>query len=154
MWNEVTSEADIKRLMEAFGYFHDGCIREMHLWGGYSVGDNLSMHCPETPDLRCRLLIQRQWKDPAAIELLFDGVSHCSVAAEAGYDRIIMEATLLLEPGRIVWSPDEEFHESEFEPGASSAIVAKRLWWREIESGLGSALRYSQLPDPPPGFMP
>lgn len=106
MWHLISSQRDAERLMSTFGLFHDGCIREAHLWGGYFVASDLSMACPTTPDFKCRVLIQRQWENPAAVELLFDGVSQFSAAAPSGYDRIIMSATLVVEDNKVIWSPD------------------------------------------------
>jgi hypothetical protein len=137
MWHVISSPSEAESLMQTFGSFHDGCIRNLQVWGGYFVGPGLSMSCPDTPDLKCRVLVQRQWDDPSAIELLFDGVSHISISATAGYDRIISRATLRAEEGRIVWSPDMDFDESKYEFGNSSAIVATRLWWRVVADGLG-----------------
>ena len=64
MWTAVVTQADADSLLRLFGSFHDGCIREAHVWGGYYVGPDLSMQCPPTPDLKCCLLIQRQWGQP------------------------------------------------------------------------------------------
>ena len=152
MWQQVISQSDADSLMKTFGSFHDGCIRELQVWGGYYVSPDLRMTCPDTPDLKCRVLVQRQRANPAAVELLFDGVSQVSVAAPAGYDRIILAATLLVEAGKIVWSPDHAFDESQHEFGMSSAIVARRLWWRPVADGLGSGLAYPRLNEMPNGF--
>jgi hypothetical protein len=153
MWHQITTEEDAQALMHAFGAFHDGCIREMHLWGGYFVNEKLGMTCPNTPDLKCRLIVQRQWQAPATIEMLFDGVSICAISAEPGYDRIMSEATLSVGQAGIVWSPDSEFTLESATFEASSVVVAKRMWWRPIENGLGADLVFGSaagLPDASP----
>lgn len=144
MWQPVTSSADAENLMRVFGRFHDSCIRELHVWGKYFVAPDLTMACPDTPDFSCRLFIQRQAANPAAVELLFTGVSHLSVVASPGYDRIIMEATLLVEDGKLTWSPDNDFDSAKYDFGMSSAIVATKLWWRPIEGGLGLSPSYGR----------
>lgn len=149
MWKQLKSSEDALALMQEFGNFHDGCIREMHLWGGYFVDTNLSMTCPDTPDLKCRVVVQRQWLTPATIEMLFIGVSHCSICAEAGYDRIIGSATLEVGNAGVIWSPDSHFDLKSGAFGASSAIVARHMYWRSIENGLGPKLSFGITSDLP-----
>ncbi|WP_315671528.1 hypothetical protein [Clostridium sp. 19966] len=44
-WIDVKNENDIKKLLNAFGWFHDGCLREIHLWNSYSINNDLGMGC-------------------------------------------------------------------------------------------------------------
>ena len=150
MWQAVTSQADADHLLEAFGGFHDACVREARLWGGYFVSEKLSMRCPDTPDLRCRILFQRQYSPVSAIELFFDQVSQFRLASTEGYDRIISSAVLRVENGHIFWSP--ELDALELNPGyvMETGIHAKRLWWREVQNGLGQVFHYIDI-EPLPG---
>ena len=152
MWTAVVTQADADSLLGLFGSFHDGCIREAHVWGGYYVSPDMSMKCPSTPDLQCSLLIQRQWEDPSVIELLFDQVSRITVAAPEAFDRIISAADLRVEPDRIVWSSVTEFEEVNREIESVTSVVGRRAWWRAIDNGLGSVLRYGVPDDLPNGF--
>jgi hypothetical protein len=152
MWRAVLTQADADTLLGAFGYFHDGCIREAHVWGGYHVNPDFGMSCPETPDLRCRLVVQRQRDNPATVELFFDGVSLVSFAAPPNYDRIISAATLRVDAGIITWSPGTEPDEGSGPDWKPSKIVSTRLWWRAIENGLGPKIRYGMLKDLPEGI--
>jgi hypothetical protein len=148
MWQFISSPSEAESFMKTFGSFHDGCIRDLQVWGGYFVDASLSMSCPDTPDLKCRVLVQGQWDALSTVELLFDGVSHISMSAPAGYDRIISSATLRAGEGKIVWSPDMDFDESKYEFGNSSAVVATKLWWRVVVDGLGpSAHQQNYEPD-------
>jgi hypothetical protein len=97
-WNELRSEEDIETLMAAFGGFHDSCIREAHLWTGHAVHDDLSMSVE--PWVCARILIQRQFRNPSAIELLFAGVMDFLLTSPPlNYDADIYEAELTLEEG-------------------------------------------------------
>ena len=44
-WQALTSQADLDQLMNIFGGFHDGCIREAHAWTEHFVNPGLSMSC-------------------------------------------------------------------------------------------------------------
>lgn len=70
----LESQADIDHLLHAVGGFHDGCIREAHVWAEHYVLPDLRMSCGGDLDTRVRLLVQRQFKAPSAIELLFEQV--------------------------------------------------------------------------------
>ena len=103
-WNEINTQADADALMDLFGDFHDGCIREAHLWTDHWVSADLSMSCPGHLDNRIRLLIQRQFRDPAAIELLFEQVTRVNlVPTPDNYDTIIFGASLLIRDGTVFW---------------------------------------------------
>ena len=96
-WKEIKTQADAEALMDLFGGFHDGCIREAHLWTDHYVAPDLSMMCPGKLDNRIRILVQRQFKNPAAIELLFEEVTRFNLAPTPdNCDSIIFEATLLV----------------------------------------------------------
>lgn len=71
-WNALNSQSDLNALLQLFGRFHDGCLREAHIWTEHSVNSEMVMSVSGDLDTRVRLLIQRQWRDPSAIELLFD----------------------------------------------------------------------------------
>ena len=152
MWRAVLTQADADDLMQQFAHFHDGCIREAHVWGGHYVHPDLKMTCGETPDLKCRVVVQRQWADPSVIELLFDRVSRFVLAAPFNYDRIIMGATLLLKGDELLWSPDDEYDEACHDNVMSSVIVSRKLWWRPLPDALGAHLRYGIPAELPQGF--
>ena len=74
-WNIIKDQGDADSLMALFGGFHDGCLREAHLWTGHWVSKDLSMTCSDSLDNCIRILVHRQFKDPFAIELLFGEVA-------------------------------------------------------------------------------
>ena len=80
---------------------------EAHLWTGHWVSKDLSMTCSDSLDNCIRILVQRQFKDPSAIELLFEEVTRFNlVPSPENYESIIFEATLLVQDGTIYWTPN------------------------------------------------
>ena len=96
-WFEIKTQSDIDHLSEHFGYFRDGCLREMHVWTGTSVNEHLTMTVPGHLDTNAKLFFQRQFNNPSAIEILFEGVTgiHITPSPE-NYDSIIRDAVVLL----------------------------------------------------------
>lgn len=141
-WKNIKTQSDADALMELFGDFHDGCIREAHIWTDHWVAENLSMMCPGNLDNRIRFLIQRQFKNPAAIELLFDEVTRFNlVPTPDNYDAIIDNATLLVRDETIYWSPDFNWSPDSPTRDDRTWISAKKLCWREVD-WLGKELHY------------
>lgn len=141
-WNEIKTQTDADDLMELFGGFHDGCLREAHLWTGHYVAPDLSMSCPDNLDDRIRFLIQRQYRNPAAIELLFEQVTRFNlVPTPENYDTIIFGATLLVRDDAIFWSPDSRWTPDCSERDSYTWMSAKKLSWREVD-WLGEELHY------------
>jgi hypothetical protein len=141
-WRHVVTQADADALMDLFGGFHDGCIREAHLWTDHWVSQDLSMSCPGHLDNRIRFLIQRQFLDPSAIELLFDEVTRFNfVPSPENYDSIIYSATLLVQGEVIFWSPDAPWRPDDPKRDDATWISARKLRWREVP-WLGPDLRY------------
>jgi chorismate mutase len=141
-WTEITSQTDADVLLRAFGHFHDAVIREAHLWTDHWVSADLSMACSEHLDNRIRFLIQRQFQEPAAIELLFEEITHFNlIPSPEGYFSIIFSATLLVQDGLIFWSPVPNWRPDMPERNDTTWISARRLRWRGVE-WLGQNLRY------------
>ena len=146
-WNEIRTQAEADALMKLFGEFHDGCIREAHLWTEHWVGRDLSMSCPGHLDNRIRFLIQRQRIDPAAVELLFEEVTRFNlVPAPENYMAIIFDAVLLAQDGTIYWSPDSRWSPDSPYRDEVTWISARQLRWREVD-WLGEELRYGPRED-------
>jgi hypothetical protein len=141
-WNEIKTQADADRLMEVFGDSHDACIHEAHLWTDHWVSPDLSMSCPGSLDNRIRFLIQRQFRAPSVVELLFEQVTRFNlVPTPENYDSIIFSASLVLHDGLIYWSPEGDWNPDDTDRDKSTWISAKVLRWRAVD-WLGPALRY------------
>lgn len=146
-WSEIRTQADADALMKTFGGFHDGCIHEAHLWTGHWVGSDLSMACPANLDNCIRFLVQRQFRDPAAIELLFEEVTRFHlVPTPENYCTIIFGATLLVRDGSIYWSPEPNWAVEASDRDESTWISARKLRWRPVD-WLGETLRYGPQDD-------
>lgn len=140
IWTPITSEADIERLLNLFGGFHDGCLREAHIWTETYVEENLSMFCPGHLDTRVRLLIQRQVANPSAIEMLFEQVIGFHMAPTPdNYDSIIYGATLEVVDGVFFWSDGASWISVD---EGTTWIRAKGLSWRDASEWMGDQLRY------------
>ncbi len=142
-WNEITNQTDIDELMAVFGEFHDGCIREMHLWTESCVERNLSMSCSDHLDHHVRLLVQRQYSDPSAIELLFDEVKYAAINPSAeNYLSIIFGATLILQEGIFYWADVGNWLPDQENSMGATWISACKLRWRDASKWMGEELRY------------
>ena len=146
-WKDITTQADADSLMELFGGFHDGCVREAHFWTDHWVSQDLAMSCSGNLDNRIRFLVQRQFKNPAAIELLFEEVTRFNlVPTPDNYESIISGATLLVRDGTVFWSPDESWLPESPKRDDSTWISASQLRWRAVD-WLGEELRYGPKRD-------
>ena len=141
-WNIIKDQDDVDSLMALFGGFHDGCLREAHLWTGHWVSKDLAMSCPGSLDNCIRILVQRQFKEPSAIELLFEEVTRFNlVPAPENYESIIFGATLLVQDSTAYWSPTEGWWPDSPSRDEATWVSAKRLRWRRVE-WLGEELHY------------
>ena len=104
-WIEVKDSKDIEIILDEFGRFHDSCLKELYMWTESYVDEDLSMAVASGLDTEERILFQRQFRSPSAIELLFEGVTqfHISPSPE-NYDSIIYDATLIFHKGLFYWA--------------------------------------------------
>lgn len=95
-WHELKDTDDIKGLLELFGHFHDSVLKELLMWTDSYIHTGLSLIVGSGHDTKVRMLFQRQFNSPSAIELLFEGVTHLQLKpSPENYDSIIYEACLL-----------------------------------------------------------
>ncbi len=145
-WIPVRDQSDIEHLMNRFGNFHDGCVREAHLWTDSWVAKNLAMNVPGGLDTRIRFRIQRQFRDPSVIEMMFEEVVIMHwVPTPDNCDSIILEASLLIREDLIYWSPDSNWNPDLPDRDNFAWIAAKKLSWREVD-GLGEELLFGKTP--------
>lgn len=128
-------------MLSLFGGFHDGYLREIHIWTDWCVDEDRSARRVSDNGTALRMLLQRQWPNPSAIELLFqDVIVFHLVASERGYDADMYDGTLThREDGTFFWADDwiEDL------PGEKTTWVTSRgLFWREASDGMGPTLRY------------
>lgn len=151
-WNTLNSQSDLDVLLKLFGGFHDGCLREAHVWTEHYVNPDLGMHCAPELDTRVRLLIQRQFSSPSAIELFFEQVVtfHLQPSPD-NYDSIIYGATLLCHEETFYWADTEGWSPADAARHDATWIAAKKLSWRDASDWMGADLRYgaNDLPSSP-----
>lgn len=139
-WNCVRTQADVNRLNELFGNFHDSCLKELCFSTGGFVSETGAMNVVGCPV--ARLLFQRQENKPSVIELEFANVVQINIKPvdeNQGVD--IICAHLYFEDGIFFWSEkDYEYHEKGKD--GSTWIAAKAVRWRVRESALGSEMVY------------
>lgn len=141
IWHEITSHNGIAELMEMFGQFHDGCIRELHIVTGHSVDESLSMTCDWPTTIH--MLVQRQKRSPSALELRFEEVAELRIRPpQPGYESIIFAAFFVLRDEVFYWADDGRWSLESREPKDASWIAARRVWWRDASAWMGHELRY------------
>ncbi|CAN5472785.1 hypothetical protein BH11ARM1_BH11ARM1_11220 [soil metagenome] len=72
IWSHVDDLPALTDFLKHFS-FHDGVIKEVHWVNRSFVSKNLRMAVEEQASVR--MLVQRQWPNPSAIEILFEGVT-------------------------------------------------------------------------------
>lgn len=142
-WNGIKSEDEASELMKTFGYFHDACIKEAHLWTQHRVNKNLSMSCSGELDTSMKFVVQRQFKNPTCIEILFEEVTRINIVpSPENYDQIIYEALIGMEDGEFFWSVDSNDKPKDLDPSEDTWVKSKILKWRVADDKLGSELSY------------
>ena len=68
------------------------------------------MTVPGELDTNVKMLFQRQYSNPSAIELLFEGVTGIHIIpTPENYDSIIRDAIILKSNGNFYWADDYNF---------------------------------------------
>lgn len=125
-WNEVRDDKDIGALLEAFGGFDDSCLKELYMWNESYVDEHLSMSMSADLDTNVRILFQRQFRHPSAIEMLFEGVTQCHIIpAPINGDCIILEATVIKYGNLFYWSNEPDW-EPEDDVSRSVSWISSR----------------------------
>jgi hypothetical protein len=142
-WTRIASKADADSFLNVFGGFHDGCLREAHVWTDHWVASDLRMHCTGELDTRVCLLIQRQFSAPSAIELLFDQVVTFHLQPSPhNHDSTIFDATLLLDDDIFYWADAGGWLPTAKNRDWATWIAAKKVSWRDASDWMGADLRY------------
>jgi hypothetical protein len=142
-WHTLADGAAAQELLRIFGSFHDGCIREAHLWTETYVNQDLRMSCAAHRDAKLRILFQRQFREPSAIELQFEELVALHFAPTPdNYDSIIHGATVLLRNGVFYWAEDEDWTPDSPGRDGCTWVAAQILRWRDASDWMGATLRY------------
>lgn len=141
-WNEIKGNEDISRFLKMFGYFHDSCLKELLMWNDFYVGKDLSMAFGEGLDTKVRMLFQRQYANPSAIELLFEGVSECHLD-NYGF---IYDANLIFQDRTFYWANDYKWKPNDNDKDITW-IASKKVKWRDVSQWMGDKRRYGVQSD-------
>lgn len=87
------------------------------------------------------MLLQRQWPNPSAIELLFQNIIAFHLfATERRYEANIYDGTLTLrEDGTFFWANDWG---KEIPTEKTTWVTSRALSWRDVSDWMGPTLRY------------
>lgn len=138
-WKEVKTKEDIRKLYETFGGFHDGVLREIHLWNDYYVDKDLSMNSGNGM-LSAKILFQRQSDKTSVIEMLFSGIDKMNiVSTQPDHWYMIFEVTLTFKDELYYWAEVDNWAIGD---NSVTWISAKGIKWRDVSGWLGNKLRY------------
>ena len=145
-WIEVKDSKGIENLLEKFGGFHDSCLKELYMWTDSYVDENLSMGVSPELDTNVQILFQRQFCDPSAIELLFEGVTQFHILpSPINYDSIIYDVKLILHKGLFYWADAYDWEPEDCSHHTNSWVSAEHLKWRDASSWMGKQNRYGVI---------
>lgn len=145
MWNSISSEEDIFALMDAVYAFHDSCIKEMKYISGAYVDNDLGMY--PVNNLRIlKMIIQRQFENPSAIELEFSGLKYLRLSpCDEGYTCEILDATMLLKDGCVFWCDCGGLTAAELEQYSGTVVCASKVRWRAVNEYIGAKEVYKSI---------
>lgn len=139
-WNELKTQKDINTLLDLFGYFHDGCLKELKYISGEYVAENFSM-CPINSQRKLSIIFQRQYQSPSVIEMIFEGLVKLNLEPnDEIYDEIIYGAFIGIYDDSIYWADTEDF--SFDKPNNCTWIVANKAKWRVADEYIGKEEAY------------
>ncbi len=143
-WHKIFNQNDINDFMNKFGYFHDGCIKEVHYISGAYVSEDLSM-MPINDKRILKVVFQRQWKDLSAIEIEFSGLIHFNLKpVDKNYTCEIFEAYMQCINEVIYWADDSEWDINAEDKNEYTWVAARYVQWREANDYLGDKIIYKQ----------
>ncbi|MBB4826442.1 hypothetical protein HNO89_003702 [Sporosarcina luteola] len=137
VWIEIKSREDIKEFQTMFGSFHDSCLKELVMWNGFHVNEDLSMAFGDGLHNNIRMLFQRQYNNPSAIELVFEGVQEFHLRNA----RFIYDANLIIHDGMFFWSDMYEWKPYDTDEH-TTWIASKKVKWRDVSEWMGDERRY------------
>lgn len=111
-WHEIKAKKEISELLNIFGFFHDGCLKELRYTSGEFVDPTLSMN-PINSKRCLSIIFQRQYHDPSVIEIVFEKIIRLNLApVSEDYTGEILGAYMDFVDGTIYWSDYEGFDPS------------------------------------------
>lgn len=144
-WKELKNEQDIEHFLNQFGGFHDGCLKELRYVSGQYVDHDFSLY-PINSTRNLYVIFQRQWRNPAVIEMLFEQLECLSLKPpDQNFASFISSAYMAMEDGCFVWFDNSEFQEDYkelYNSPETTWIKAQKVKWRVAEECLGDTQVY------------
>ena len=133
MWKKITTNEDIKELMETFDEFHDSCLKKLSYVSGAYVDKKLAMF-----PLNClrslKVIFQRQQLNPITIEIEFIGVEQLLLRpVKPDYTCNIFAATMFLKDGLLYWYDDKNIRVNNYEMFDGTMICSTKARWRFLD---------------------
>ena len=145
MWNEINNQDDLNAFLKRLGYFHDSCIKEIQYISGAYVKENLSM-MPINRIRTARVIFQRQFRDPSAIEMEFGGLYQLSLFPQDEMNTCeITDATMMWHGGRIYWCDCGGLSVADLADYQGALICAASVRWRTADEYMGPDEIYKAL---------
>lgn len=145
MWNEIISENDLDDFLSRFGYFHDSCIKEIKYISGAYVDEDLSMY-PINSERTAKIIFQRQYSNPSAIEMEFIGLSQLSIfPPDDNYTSEIVDATMIRHGDCICWCDCGGLSEMDLNDYRGTLICSSRVRWRTADEYIGQKEIYKSV---------
>ncbi len=141
MWRIIQSQEDADNLLNTFGRFHDGCIKEIKYISGEYVAENLSMMPFNTKRELC-VVFQRQCDSPCVIEVIFSKLIQMNLLPrDEQYDGIIYGASIFVNEECIIWVDDDLTGDNisdTLKQDDNTWIKAKEMKWRIADEYIGA----------------
>jgi len=142
MWNEITSQKDLKNFMDLFGGFHDSCIKEFKYVSGAYVSKNSSMHPINNKNI-LKIIFQRQYNNPISIEMEFIGLLQLKVfPVDDNYTCEILDATMIFNDDCIYWYDSDGLTEIDKNDYKGTLICSSKVRWRIADEYIGKEEAY------------
>lgn len=140
-WREITTLAELEAFLNVVGGFHDGLVKEVHWMNQDDVRADLSMSDDGRSD--ARILVQRQWSDPSAVEIVFERVWNLTLEA-VGF---VSDSSATMEPRPVGFDGPPLLLALDMD---GNKVVFERMRWRDASDWMGSGFRFGDFDVPLP----
>lgn len=135
-YGEISTITELEAFIARVGGFHDGVIKEMHWVNHDFIRPDLSMM--SNRGACARILIQRQWENPSAVELRLFEILRITLDTRD----FVFDSNGTSEPNGFLVLQIED-----------SEFVFRKMRYRFVSDWLGNDLRFgSDLPWEPPAL--
>ena len=143
MWKEILNQNDLDNFMEMLYGFHDSCLKELNYMSGAYVNESFEMY-PINNQRILKVIIQRQFQNPCAIEMEFIGLKHLIMYPNDPYYTCeILDATMILKDDCIYWCDCGGLSESDLKDYEGTLICASKVRWRSADEYIGQKEIYT-----------